>query len=434
MHASSSFLSPAPAPHDPRLVRLYLWQTMLRFCGGLLLLPMLLVGGGIIMLLLHLPQGAGRPWWSLALPGLAALLAPLLAVNGMVRQQLRAYTEQGVVLTDELISARVTRELSSPFDIFTSFDLCAEALSGLATGQALGLGGPPAFAHDPFERVITLGRRRPFRLFGATEVRLRAEPGQGVHIRVRRIVSADFLAMQKGDALRAVEAVAAQLRASLARRVRALDAAVREQAAEKAALQARLSALQAQVEPHFLFNTLANLKYLMRTDAAAAQTMLEHLTDYLHSALPDLRAVSSTVGRELDLAQAYLSIMHIRMGERLRFAIDAPAAVRALPMPPAMLISLVENALKHGLEGWPQPGMVHIAASVDGGLLALRVTDDGAGFGASSAQGAGLGLSNIRNRLDLLYDGAATLEVTAGAEGGVCAVLRMPLPPGEERA
>ena len=78
--------------------------------------------------------------------------------------------------------------------------------------------------------------------------------------------------------------------------------------------------------------------------------------------------------------------------------------------------------------------MVHIAASVDGGLLALRVTDDGAGFGASAAQGAGLGLSNIRNRLDLLYDGAATLEVTAGAEGGVCAVLRMPLPPGRERA
>ena len=84
-------------------------------------------------------------------------------------------------------------------------------------------------------------------------------------------------------------------------------------------------------------------------DAAAAQTMLEHLTDYLHSALPDLRAVSSTVGRELDLAQAYLSIMRIRMGERLRFAIDAPGAVRALPMPPAMLISLVVSSMRSSL-------------------------------------------------------------------------------------
>ena len=288
-----------------------------------------------------------------------------LGVNGMVRQQLRVFADEGVVLTEELISARVTRELSSPFDIFTTFDLCAEALSGLATGQALGLAGPPAFAHDPFDRIILLGRARPFRLFGATEVRLFAAPGEGVHgvrIRVRRILSGDFLVMQKGGALRAVEAVTAQLQAGLARRKAALDAVLREQAAERAALQAKLSALQAQVEPHFLFNTLANLKYLMRTEPAAALTMLDHLTDYLHSALPDLRAVSSTVGRELDLAQAYLSIMQIRMGERLRFAIEASDAVRALPMPPAMLISLLENAVKHGLEGWPHPGTVRIEA------------------------------------------------------------------------
>ena len=426
MHASFAPF-PKPVAHDPRLVRRYLWQTLLRFGGGVLLL-MIIVAGGIIMLLLHLPQGTGHSRWLGAMPSLIALLLPVLAVNGMARQQLRDFSEAGVVLTDELISARVTRELSSPFDIFTSFDLCAEALSGLATGQALGVDGPPAFAHDPFKRMITLGRRRPFRLFGATEVRLWVEPEQGVQIRVRRIVSGDFLVMQKGEALRAVEAVTAQLEASLARRVRALGAAVREQAAEKAALQAKLSALQAQVEPHFLFNTLANLKYLMRTEPAAALTMLDHLTDYLHSALPDLRAVSSTVGRELDLAQAYLSIMRIRMGERLSFDIDAGDAVRALPMPPAMLISLVENACKHGLEGRPHAGTVRIEAALADGKLVLRVHDDGAGFGGSAAQGAGLSLSNIRTRLDLLYDGAAALEVTAGEQGGVTAMLRMPLP------
>jgi hypothetical protein len=148
---------------------------------------------------------------------------PLLSVHGMVRQQLRVFAEEGAVLTGELISARVTRELTSPFDIFTSFDLCAEALSGLATGQALGLAGPPAFAHDPFDRIILPGGARPFRLFGATEVRLWAAPGQGGHdvkIRVRRILSGDFLMMQKGGALRSVEAVTAQLQAGLARRCR----------------------------------------------------------------------------------------------------------------------------------------------------------------------------------------------------------------------
>ena len=285
MHASFAPL-PKPVAHDPRLVRRYLWQTLLRFGGGMLL-PTMIVAGGIIMLLLHIPQGGGRSGWLGAMPSLIALLAPVLGVNGMVRQQLRDFSEEGVVLTDELISARVTRSLSSPFDIFISFDLCAEALSGLATGQALGVDGPPAFAHDPFKRIITVGRRRPFRLFGATEVRLWTEPEKGVQIRVRRIVSGDFFVMQKGEALRAVEAVTAQLQASLARRVRALGAAVREEAAEKAALQAKLSALQVQVEPHFLFNTLANLKYLMRTEPAAALTMLDHLTDYLHSALID---------------------------------------------------------------------------------------------------------------------------------------------------
>lgn len=203
-------------------------------------------------------------------------------------------------------------------------------------------------------------------------------------------------------------------------------------AAERESMQRQLSEtkmqmMQAQVEPHFLFNTLANLKYLMRTEPAAALTMLDHLTDYLHSALPDLRAVSSTVGCELGLAQAYLSIMQIRMGERLRFTIEASDAVRALPMPPAMLISLVENALKHGLEGWPQPGTVRIEAALDDGLLALRVHDDGAGFGGSAAQGAGLGLSNIHTRLALLYGGAAELDVVSGGKGGVSASLRLPL-------
>ena len=117
---------------------------------------------GLLLLVQHSPiieRIEGGPWWVTALPILTVMAMPLLSVHGMVRQQLRVFAEEGAVLTGELISARVTRELTSPFDIFTSFDLCAEALSGLATGQAPGLAGPPAFAHDPFDRIILPGGR-----------------------------------------------------------------------------------------------------------------------------------------------------------------------------------------------------------------------------------------------------------------------------------
>lgn len=418
--------SATPVCHDPRLVRRYLGQTCLRLYG--LILPLFVI---LLLLLLILAAyqvyrgSAGRALLDLAY-GMFALLLPLALANSMVRQQLDKFADEGVSLSEELISHQVSRELLSPFDIFSSFDLCAEALSGLGTGQALCLPGPPAFAHDPFKRIIVLGRLRPFRLFGATEVRLWAEE-DGVRIRVRRILSADVLLMQTGGALRAVVAVTAQLQSCLLRRQRAQEAAVREQLVERNALQARLSALQAQVEPHFLFNTLANLKYLQRTDTLAAQQMLDHLIGYLQNALPDMRAVSSTVGRELDLARDYLSIMQIRMGERLHFAIEAADDLRAVPMPPAMLISLVENALRHGLQGLPRPGSVRIRAGLEEGSLRVDVCDDGAGFNDSATHGHGLGLSNIQSRLALLYGDKAALEVLPQEPFGVLAILRLPL-------
>ena len=154
--------------------------------------------------------------------------------------------------------------------------------------------------------------------------------------------------------------------------------------------------------------------------------MLDHLVGYLQNALPDMRSVSSTVGRELALAGDYLSIMQIRMGERLRFRIDADDAVRALPFPPAMLISLVENAVKHGLESATRPGELLIGAAVDGGVLRLTVRDNGAGL--SDQPGQGLGLANIHERLQLLYGERASLTVEALDAGGVEATLSVPPP------
>lgn len=230
--------------------------------------------------------------------------------------------------------------------------------------------------------------------------------------------------VQRGEAWQAVQVVADHLRIELKRRHDIAQLLKRERALERAALHAKLAALQAQVEPHFLFNTLANLKYLVRTDSALAQQMLDHLVGYLHNAMPDMRRVSSTLGRELALAGDYLAIMRIRMGERLSFRIDADEAVRALPFPPAMLISLVENAIKHGLESATRPGELVISATLDDGALRVTVADNGAGL--CDEPGQGVGLANIHERLQLLYGARASLTVVAPPAGGVQAMLVVP--------
>jgi signal transduction histidine kinase len=198
----------------------------------------------------------------------------------------------------------------------------------------------------------------------------------------------------------------------------------KEQLHEKQALQARLRLLQAQVEPHFLFNTLASVQRLIETNPPAASAMLEDLGQYLRAALPDMRETQSTVGRELSLAGAYLGIMRVRMGERLTFRLDVCDGVRDLPFPPTMLLSLVENAIKHGV-GDLARGKITVSASAAAGSLELRVSDNGAGFDPHSP--AGVGLSNIRERLEALYGSAARLLLEEhGTDPGVTATIQIP--------
>lgn len=201
---------------------------------------------------------------------------------------------------------------------------------------------------------------------------------------------------------------------------------------QRAALSAELKSLQAQVEPHFLYNTLANTRYLARHDPERAVRMLDHLIAYLRSALPDLRTPDSTLGRECELAGHYLALMEIRFGERLRTHIDCPEALRALPMPPLMLMSLVENAVRHGLE--PKPGQVciSVAASVEHGQLNVVVRDDGAGLQqaeGAAVLGSGVGLRNVRQRLQALYHGRAAFVLRQAADGATEASLLLPLEP-----
>jgi sensor histidine kinase YesM len=190
-------------------------------------------------------------------------------------------------------------------------------------------------------------------------------------------------------------------------------------------VQARLSALQAQIEPHFLFNTLANVKRLYETMPNQGREMLSSLISYLRAALPSMRQSGSTLARELELARSFLTILKMRMGDRLDFAIDADPALAGAQVPPMVLPTLVENAIKHGLSPLPEGGRIDIAARRDGDDLLIDVRDNGAGF--SSTGGSGVGLANTRSRLAALFGGRAALSLSSAAPRGVLASLRMPL-------
>jgi sensor histidine kinase YesM len=160
--------------------------------------------------------------------------------------------------------------------------------------------------------------------------------------------------------------------------------------------------------------------------------MLQHLHTYLRRALPEIRGAQCTVAGEFDLARAYLDLMQCRLGERLRYSVRLDPAVAGAELPPLMLGTLVENAVKHGVEPLPRGATLWLEAQAEDDQLRVRVSDDGAGFGASG--GTGMGLSNLQARLRGLYGAAARLHVAQRAGGGVCAEISLPLRPAAARA
>ena len=189
--------------------------------------------------------------------------------------------------------------------------------------------------------------------------------------------------------------------------------------------EARLQMLRAQIEPHFLFNSLATVQGLYRQDAREGRRLIKDLSDYLRGALPQMREPRSTLRRELALSRAYLRVLQVRMGDRLAVEIDVPHQLEPLSVPPMMLATLVENAVKHGVAPVPKGGIVRIRAEQVGERLRVAVSDNGAGFRQTS--GAGVGLANTRARLASLFGRDATLHVTANDDAGVTATLDLPL-------
>lgn len=190
---------------------------------------------------------------------------------------------------------------------------------------------------------------------------------------------------------------------------------------------ARLKLLETQLEPHMLFNTLANLRVLIGTEPARAQTMLDHMIAYLRATLDASRTSAHPLQDEFARLGDYLELMSVRMGPRLRYTLDLPTELAALPVPTLLLQPLVENCIKHGLEPKIEGGHITVTARRDGAGLVLEVADTGVGLGAGSSGGAGFGMAQVRERLAAVYGPAATLDVGANADAGVRVVIRIPV-------
>lgn len=196
--------------------------------------------------------------------------------------------------------------------------------------------------------------------------------------------------------------------------------------------EARLQTLQAQVEPHFLYNTLANVQALNEVDPPAANQMVGHLIQYLRASLPKMREASSTVGQELELVRAHLNILQMRMGNRMEFSIAAADDLLAWAFPPMMLPSLVENAIKYGLEPQREGGRIDIVFErvprTDEQYLQVTVTDTGKGLSDQpTTMGGGVGRSNLRERLAALYGMRGRFTLAAHAPHGAVATIEVPL-------
>jgi signal transduction histidine kinase len=196
---------------------------------------------------------------------------------------------------------------------------------------------------------------------------------------------------------------------------------------ERHSVEAKLKLLQAQIEPHFLFNTLANLDALIQTDPPRARAMLARLNEYLRSTLAASRRERSTLEEEFALLRGYLDVQAIRMGTRLKHSLELPAALSQASIPPMLLQPLVENAIRHGVEPKMDGGEVNVRARTEDKHVVVTVSDTGLGWAGGAQGGSGVGLANVRERLAAIYGGEASMQVTDAPGGGASVALRLPL-------
>ena len=262
--------------------------------------------------------------------------------------------------------------------------------------------------------------------------KIQEESSAGWHSRVRVIHWGEFLIDFSVLFVLASALVKATYKGRIQAEVKAAQATETAEAEslKRQVVEARMAAMQAQVEPHFLFNTLASIDHLIETDPPRASQMQRNLIALLRASMPTMREANAAgvrdLGRELAVIRPYLEILKVRMEDRLQTEIDIPDGLLSAEFPPMMIQSLVENAIKHGLEPKAEGGSLKVRAEVLHGKLAITVADTGLGFGRAATAGTGVGLANIRERLSLLYGGRASVTIAANQPSGTVVTITVP--------
>ena len=370
---------------------------------------------------------------------LAAFILGALVIAGAVSHVRRVRLIAGRV-DEGTLRSRQRRQIEIPFEAGEAFDMLDAAVRELPRSQEIEsardslqlrakVGRPYVYGHS------RLARLNPANWFGSSRNQVTATitPGDGTGsvtliCEPEAAAWSDWFRVDDGTNFENAEAITRAIARRIAERRRNEQRAAEQTATEKELSVARLNLLHAQIEPHFLYNTLANAQVLTRSEPQQADRMLGHLIQYLRHSLPSTDGAMSTLGDELERTRAYLEILRIRMGPRLALEVDVPDALRAIQMPSMMLQTLVENAIKHGLEPKPGGGTVWLLARRDDDRVAVTVADNGLGFGVAGG-GTGIGLKNVRERLRLIYGERATLSVVANAPEGVAATITVPAVP-----
>ncbi|MDG2517730.1 sensor histidine kinase [Lysobacter soli] len=380
----------------------------------------------------------GRLDWVLTMAGIATMALVVVAASSHV-DRVRLIANR---VDKEALDNRQRRQVEVPFEAGEAFDLVDAAV------RELPRIGPVESARDSLQLRATvarpqndgdhpLGQWNPMRWFGVPRNRILVTVTPGRDAASVTLICepespawSDWFLVDEGTNFENAEAITRAISRRVAQRRRDEKAETAQTATEKELTVARLNLLHAQVEPHFLYNTLASAQLLTRSDPARADEMLGHLIQYLRRSLPSTDNEMSTLSAELERALAYLEILKIRMGSRLAVQVDVPESLRNTPLPPMVLQTLVENAIKHGLEPRTGGGTVWIRARRVDDVVAVTVADDGEGFNTKNS-GTGIGLKNVRERLRLLYGASAALSVVANFPSGVAATLSVPpaLPP-----
>ena len=341
------------------------------------------------------------------------------------------------------LANRHTRQVEVPLEAGEAFDLVDAAIRELPRSEEIESARDSLQVRAKVTRLNPYSNKAPGRFnplcwihIKRNQILATVTPGDGISS-VSLVCEpesgawSDWFKVDDGTNLENAEAITRAITRRVAEHRRNEQAAAQQTVTEKELTVAKLSLLHAQVEPHFLYNTLASAQYLTRSDPARADEMLGNLITYLRHSLPRTEDSLSTLGEELERARAYLEILKIRMGPRLALQIEVPDTLKSIAFPAMMLQTLVENAIKHGLEPKSGGGTVWIIARQVDDALAVTVADDGQGFNVQSS-GTGIGLKNVRERLRLAYGNAASFNIVANFPTGVAATINVPVAgPGE---